>query len=156
MKIVELGYKSKYIEEAVVYENVAPSVNSEFIRHIRDATGHYISIYHLIRLINPFLGIRSVIFWSHRLLRWSVPFLLIFIFFLNISLLNIPFYIILFYLQILFYVFAFLGILFLKYKKIHIIFFIPYYFCNLNLALLLGFIKSILIKQKGTWESTER
>ena len=46
MNVVDQGYKCLYAENATVYENVAPSVESEFKRHIRDATGHYISIFY--------------------------------------------------------------------------------------------------------------
>jgi biofilm PGA synthesis N-glycosyltransferase PgaC len=156
MKIVESGFKSLYVEDAIVYENVAPTVKDEFKRHIRDATGHYISIFHLLKLINIFLGLRSIIFWSHRLIRWSVPFLLIFLLISNISLLSNKIYLLLFYIQILFYLLAIFGTFILKNKKVTLLFFIPYYFCNLNLALLLGFFNSIFVKQKGIWESTPR
>lgn len=156
MKIVEAGYKCKYVENAVVYENVAPTVIDEFKRHIRDATGHYISIIHLIKLVNLFTGVRSLIFWSHRLIRWSVPFLLFLLFIINVTLLDHILYIFFFYCQLFFYFFAFIGIFTNNNKKINIIFFIPFYFCNLNLALLLGFFNSIFVKQKGIWESTAR
>jgi biofilm PGA synthesis N-glycosyltransferase PgaC len=156
MKIVESGFKSKYVEQAIVYENVAPTVKDEFKRHIRDATGHYISILHLIKLTNIFLGLRSFIFWSHRLIRWSVPFLLIFLFIANLLLLSNILYLTLFVFQILFYLLAIFGTFILNNRKVKLLFFIPYYFCNLNLALLLGFFNSLFVKQKGIWESTPR
>ena len=88
MKVIEQGFKCIYSEEAIVYENVAPSVESEFKRHIRDATGHYISILHLKKLLNLFKGMSSLIFWSHRIIRWLVPFFLIIIFILNTKFIN--------------------------------------------------------------------
>jgi poly-beta-1,6-N-acetyl-D-glucosamine synthase len=156
MKIVEKGYKSIYEEGAEAYEDVAPSTGSEFRRHIRDGAGHYIAIFHLLKLLNPFLGIRSFIYWSHRIIRWLVPFFMIFIFLLNILLLNNTFYQTTFILQCLFYLFAILGWLSIKYTKLPFFLYIPFYYCNLNLALFLGFIKSISNTQKTTWERTER
>ena len=158
MKIVEKGYKSLYNKDAVAFEDVAPTVKGEFKRHIRDGAGHYIAICHLLRLLNPFLGLKSYIYWSHRVLRWLAPFLLILIFVINLFLANIVFYNYILLLQLLFYLLALSGLILAisKYKKIPFLFYVPFYFCNLNLALLLGFIKAVTGKQKVTWDSTER
>src|SRR3989338_6907469 len=77
MRIVQEGFKSVYDENAIAYEDVAPNMESEFRRHVRDGAGHYIAVYHLPGLLNPFLGLRSFIYWSHKLLRWIAPFVLI-------------------------------------------------------------------------------
>ncbi len=156
MNIIKQGFKSEYVEEAIVYESVAPTIEAEFNRHIRDATGHYLSLIHLTSLLNPLLGKSSFVFWSHRVLRWLVPLLLILIFFLNILLLSQKFFLLLFYLQILFYSLAISAFIFRKIGKLPFFLFIPFYFCNLNTALLIGFIKSLFIKQNGMWESTKR
>lgn len=156
MKIVKRGYKSIYADNALVYEDVAPNMLSEFNRHVRDSAGHYIAIIHLLGLLNPFLGIRSFIYWSHRILRWMIPFLLITIFILNIFLWDNLFYIFLFIFQCVFYLLAFVGWLSLNYVKLPFYVYVPFYFCNLNIALLLGFIRVLTNKQKPTWESTAR
>ena len=156
MKVIEQKYKCIYVENAIVYEDVAPSVESEFKRHIRDATGHYISIFHLYKMLNILRGMSSVIFWSHRIIRWSVPFYLIAIYILNFFLTDIIYFDYLFLLQNLFYCLAILGLLTFKFKKIPFILFIPFYFCNLNFALFLGFLNSLLFKQHGMWDSTKR
>lgn len=156
MNVVDQGFKCLYAENAIVYENVAPSVESEFKRHIRDATGHYISIFHLSGLLNIFRGMSSYIFWSHRIIRWSVPLILFAVFFLNYFLIANVEYLILFSIQIIFYALAILGLFFYRFKNIPFIIFAPFYFCNLNLALLLGLFNALFFKQKGMWESTER
>jgi|TARA_B100001971_G_C18234282_1_gene566060 cellulose synthase/poly-beta-1,6-N-acetylglucosamine synthase-like glycosyltransferase len=156
MTIVKKGYMSIYEEKAMVFEDVAPSMQSEFKRHIRDGAGHYIAIIHLLGLLNPFLGMKSFIYYSHRIFRWMVPFLLIFIFIINILLLNNFIYQALFIFQCIFYMSAIIGWIGNNYKKIPFIIYIPFYFCNLNLALFLGFIKAVTNKQKPTWERTER
>lgn len=156
MNVVNQGYKCLYAENAIVYENVAPSVESEFKRHIRDATGHYISIFHLSGLLNIFRGMSSFIFWSHRIIRWSVPLILFAVLILNYFLIANIEYLILFSIQIIFYILAILGLFFYRFKNIPFIIFAPFYFCNLNLALLLGLFNALFFKQKGMWESTER
>lgn len=157
MRIVQKGFRSVYDENAIAYEDVAPNMESEFKRHVRDGAGHYIAIYHLFGLLNPFLGLRSFIYWSHRLLRWSIPFLLILLFGINIVLqTHNAFYKATFIVQFGFYVLAIMGLFIIKNRKLPFIVYVPFYFCNLNLALLIGFLRAITGKQKTIWERTER
>ena len=156
MKIVKKGFKSIYESEAMVFEDVAPTMKSEFNRHVRDGAGHYIAIVHLIGLLNPFLGLRSFIYWSHRIFRWLIPFLLICIFIINTFLLDKIIYNYLFIFQCAFYLLAIIGWVVTKYVRLPFLIYVPFYFCNLNLALLLGFIKVLSNKQKTTWERTVR
>jgi len=44
----------------------------------------------------------------------------------------------------------------INYRKLPFIIYAPFYFCNLNLALFVGFLKAITNKQKTTWEATKR
>ncbi len=156
MQIVKRGYKCIYEEEAIAYENVAPTMKSEFKRHVRDSAGHYMALYHLLGLLNPLLGIRAFIFWSHRVLRWLAPFLLILVFIANIFLIKNSFYKTIFVLHLGFYIAGCGGLLSIKNKQLPFFIYVPFYFCNLNLALLIGFFKSITGRQKMTWERTER
>ncbi|HBI48181.1 MAG TPA: glycosyltransferase family 2 protein [Smithella sp.] len=156
MKIVEKGFKSIYEDTAKVYEDVAPSMETEFNRHVRDGAGHYIAVICLAGLLNPFLGLRSFIYWSHRIFRWLSPFFLIFLFILNIFLLDELLYKFLFKLQCFFYSLALIGLMCIKNTRIPFFLYVPFYFCNLNLALFLGFFRAITNVQKTTWERTER
>jgi poly-beta-1,6-N-acetyl-D-glucosamine synthase len=155
MRIVQKGYKSIYEEKAKAYEDVAPNTKSEFKRHIRDGAGHYIAICQLWRLLNPFLGISSLIYWSHRIFRWMAPFILIALYAGNFILMDQPFFYFLFYLQTAFYLMACLGMLGHG-RKLPFLIYVPFYFCNLNLALFIGFLKVITGVQRTTWESTTR
>jgi cellulose synthase/poly-beta-1,6-N-acetylglucosamine synthase-like glycosyltransferase len=156
MQIVKKGYRSIYEKDAIAYEDVAPDIGGEFKRHVRDGAGHYIAISHLLDLLNPLLGTRSFIYWSHRILRWAAPFILIALFFQNICLLNGKYFGTIFTLQVIFYGLALLGLAFAKSGKLPFFLYVPFYFCNLNLALVLGFLKAILGKQEVTWDRTER
>jgi len=156
MKIVAKGYKSVYEENATVYEDVAPTMESEFNRHVRDGAGHYIAVVHLLGLLNPFLGLRSFIYWSHRIFRWMVPFLMILLFMVNIFLLDELIYKYLFILQCIFYIVAIIGWAGIKKARLPFFIYVPFYFCNLNSALFLGFLRAVANTQKTTWERTER
>lgn len=156
MKIVLNGNRSIYDETALGYEDVAPSMESEFKRHVRDGAGHYIAMMHLLDLLNPFLGIRSFIYWSHRIIRWAIPFLLILIFYINYFLIDIKFFMYLFITQVCFYCIALIGWFLSNYVKLPFFIYLPFYFCNLNLALFVGFFKAITRQQKPKWEATSR
>ena len=156
MQIVKKGYKSIYEQTAIAYEDVAPTTKSEFNRHVRDGAGHYIAVLYLTGLLNPLLGVRAFIYLSHRILRWLAPFILIFLFILNIFLLENWLYRLIFIFQMGFYFSAFLGVALINRGKLPFFLYIPFYFSNLNLALFIGFIKAITGKQKMEWERTER
>jgi hypothetical protein len=123
---------------------------------VRDGAGHYIAVVHLLGLLNPLLGLRSYIYWSHRIFRWMVPFLLISLFMVNITLLDELSYRVLFILQCIFYSLAVIGWAGVKKARLPFLIYVPFYFCNLNTALFLGFLRAIANTQKTTWERTER
>jgi hypothetical protein len=132
-------------------------MEDEFRRHVRDGAGHYIAMSHLLGLLNPFLGTRSLVYWSHRIFRWAAPFILIFVFIINLFLTSDILYRTFLYMQIMFYTLALIGLLSVKKNNPPPFFMlIPFYFCNLNTALLHGFVKAISGAQKTTWESTGR
>ncbi|MBZ0220822.1 MAG: glycosyltransferase family 2 protein [Candidatus Methylomirabilis sp.] len=150
------GRRSVYEERALVYEDVAASVRGEFRRHVRDGAGHYIAVWHLSRLLNPFLGLHAFIFWSHRVFRWGAPFILPAVFVLNAMLLEKEVYRLAFAAQSVFYAAALLGFLGRGQGKLPFLFHAPFYFCNLNLALFIGFVKAVSGRQKMTWERAGR
>ena len=156
MGIVQKGFKCVYEERAISFEEVAPSMKSEFGGQVRDAAGHYIAIMHLKGLLNPFLGIRFLVFFSHRFLRWFAPFMLITILVLNSILYDQPFFRSLLVLQAIFYSLAMIGWALAAKKHLPFFFYAPFYFCSLNMTLLLGFGKAITGKQRAKWDSTER
>ncbi|MBI4948565.1 MAG: glycosyltransferase family 2 protein [Deltaproteobacteria bacterium] len=156
MKVVEKGRLSIYEEEALAYEDVAEDASGEFMRHVRDGAGHYIAMLHLLALLNPALGARSFIYWSHRVLRWAVPFIMVALIFLNMRLLDGALFETLFYIQAIFYSTALLGLAASRARSLPFFVYIPFYLCNLNLALLIGFIKAVLGAQKPAWEKAGR
>ncbi|MBI1911100.1 MAG: glycosyltransferase family 2 protein [Deltaproteobacteria bacterium] len=156
MRVVAKGYKSIYEEKALAYEDVATSAGGEFKRHVRDGAGHYIALWHLVGLLNPFLGIRAFIHWSHRIFRWSAPFILPALLIVNVMLFEYRPYKYIFAGQAAFYAAAILGFLMVGNSRLPFVFYVPYYFCNLNLAIFMGFLKAVSGRQKMTWERTER
>lgn len=93
---------------------------------------------------------------SHKLLRWLVPYFLIIIFCFNLLLLGHPFYHLTLVLQIAFYAFAIAGYLLQRKGKPPRILGIPFSFCLVNLAALVGVARFVIGKKSGRWEPVRR
>jgi len=97
MRLVGDGWRVVYEPEAVVREDVSPSLTGDWQRRTRIAAGGFQSIRRLPHLLNPLhpthnggaLGLAAWQYLSHRVLRWAVtPFLLPLIYLLNLLLLD--------------------------------------------------------------------
>ncbi len=161
MLIAAKGYRIVYEPLAYATEGGSENIKEELKRKIRIAAGGIQSIMRLKPLLNPFLQFTlSFQYISHRVLRWTVtPFLMILAFLLNgvIVVNNGGFiYTTLFACQVLFYSFSLLGFIFEK-RQIKIKpFFIPYYFCMMNYAVIAGIRRYIKGSQSAIWEKSRR
>lgn len=163
MRIAQNGYKIAYCKSAYALEKGSADIKNEEKRKVRIAAGGLQSIKRLGNLLipNPFhLGLLRFQYISHRVLRWSItPIALFLLPFLNIILVWLNpqlIYILLLAFQILFYLLAVCGAL-VQRKKIKIkILFIPYYFLFMNANVLKAFFSLHKYKGKGTWEKAQR
>jgi len=149
MKIIEKGYRAIFDAKAKVYDTVYDNPKSEFLRKVRTLAGNYQLFIYLGHLFNPLKGKISWQFFSHKFLRLLAPFLLLFIFGANILLSKTAFYKTTFILQLVFYCLAFCGLLL---KNKNRIFDVPYMFCVLNAAAVVGLYKFLTGRQEVTWE----
>jgi len=161
MLIAAKGYRIIYEPDAYAIETASENVSEELKRKIRIAAGGMQSILRLKSLFNPFkYPILSFQYISHRVLRWTVtPLLLILVFVLNaiLAFKSGDFvYQAIFFAQILFYLLASTGMIMEK-RHIRIkILFIPYYFCVMNYAVLMGIIRYVTKNQSAIWEKAQR
>jgi len=154
MKVREQGFRVHYAEGAVACEETAQSDKAEFRRRVRIGAGNFQSIALLKDLLLPGKGIFAFQFWSHKIIRWCVPFFLILLFFSNLFLAGYGNgYLLLLACQVLFYL---LAIMRTPANRTGLIFRVPSFFVSMNLALLIGFFKYLFNVQKVTWERTER
>ena len=161
MLIAEKGYRIIYEPDAYAMETGSENITEELKRKIRIAAGGIQSILRLKSLFNPFkLPLLSFQYISHRVLRWTVtPILLILSFILNLIIIaqgNQLFYKLFFIAQIAFYLLAFMGFM-LEKRSIRIkALFIPYYFCIMNYAVMMGIIRFFSGRQSAAWEKAQR
>ncbi len=153
LKVREKGFKTVFDPEAVAYEETAPDLKGEYKRRIRIGAGNFQSISIARKLLNPLRGTVAFSFWSHKVLRWCVPFFLVIFLFSNLFLVKNGWgYFIFFALQIIGYSLAVIGC----FNRKIAFFKIPYYFASMNVAMLHGFLRFLKRNQKAAWERTER
>ncbi len=157
MKVLEKGFKCINNLGAVVYEDISNNLNDEFRRKVRISTGNFQNLRKFSHLLwNKTKGL-SFCFISHKTLRWIGPFFLVLAYLSNILLA--------FKSKIYFYVFLLHSLLLLLplldilLKKIQIHFkllrFVTHFY-SMNLALLIGFFKSLKNIESNVWKPTQR
>ncbi len=101
-------------------------------------------------LLNPFkYGATAVGLWSHKLLRWLVPYFLLEML-VSSAFLATPFYRAIFLLQVAFCAAASLGFLW-RGRALGFPWSVPASFCIVNLAAMLGVWKSLAGRSSGRW-----
>ena len=160
LRIAMNGYRIAYESEAYATEAPSASVAEELKRKTRISAGAFQAIGRLKSLLNPFQqGVLSIQYLSHRVLRWTLaPLSLPLLFIINLALAvqGLFFYQLLFLLQVLFYLAA-IGGYFLERRHIRFKpFFVPFYFCFMNYAVFMGFVRFLRGRQSVLWERAER
>jgi cellulose synthase/poly-beta-1,6-N-acetylglucosamine synthase-like glycosyltransferase len=150
MEARKLGYKVIEDPEAVATEFSAASVKGEFTRRVRLAVGSFRAL-HRMKLAS-LRGFTGLAFFSHKLLRWSLPFLLLAMLVSNIFLLRTPLYLAAFVAQVIFYLWGALGFVFHKQMKKVRFALLAYFLLTVHLAFLVGFWRCFFGEQKPTWE----
>jgi cellulose synthase/poly-beta-1,6-N-acetylglucosamine synthase-like glycosyltransferase len=108
------------------------------------------------RILNLFrYGAVAISLWSHKLLRWFVPYFLIVLFTSDIFLCHLPFYRAVFLAQLAFYGTALVGLSRGVYGLPYP-FSIPTSFCIVNLASLVGTAKCLFGRKSGRWKPVRR
>jgi len=157
LKVLEKRKSFLYINDAVAEEETAPTIKAEFNRKIRNNSIMMSSIKPLRLLLSPKFGLIAYAFWSHKIIRWFTPILLLSIFFSNVVLLNANFFFnVSFLIQLIFYLSAVIGY-FLKKLNIQITpLLMSFYFLMTNVALFIGLMKFLFGRQTAFWQSTPR
>lgn len=160
LRIAQKGYKIAYCKEAYATETASLNMKEEEKRKIRIAAGGLQSIWRLRSLLNIFrYGTLSFQYISHRVLRWTItPIALFLLVPLNIILVfsGESAYTLLLILQVLFYLMAYAGYRQEQRKIKNKLLFIPYYFSFMNINVIRGFFYLTENKGNGAWAKAKR
>ena len=161
MRMVDKGYRIAYTSKAFAQEYGSANLYEEAKRKRRISAGGLQSCWLLRKMMNPFRNFTVAFqFVSHRVLRWSItPFTLLALIPLNVILVFMKggtIYILLWLLQLLFYLAAFWGYMLEQYGKRNKFLYIPYYFLFMNMNVFQGISYLRSHKNGGTWEKAKR
>jgi cellulose synthase/poly-beta-1,6-N-acetylglucosamine synthase-like glycosyltransferase len=146
-----------YDKLALAHEEIAPSIAEESKRRIRIGTGNYQAFTHLYWALNPFIGWRFFSYFSHKVLRWFTPHLMILALLSNIFLIGSDFYNTTLLIQLFGYLIAVYGQKASnRGKTIPSSIALLTFFVSMNFALLQGFYRFAFKNVKGTWQRTSR
>ena len=103
LQVMEAGKRVVFEGEAIAWDQPTFSHSIEFRRKVRTLMGNYELLEYFPRLVLP-IGSMGFRFFSHKLLRLVVPWLLIIAYISSAALSPAPFYLSLFVLQTVFYI----------------------------------------------------
>lgn len=151
------GYKFIYENESLATEDVGKSIDIELKRKVRFAATNFQTLALTKGLLLNKNILLSYAYWSHKVLRWFFPLLMIFLFITSILLSQLSaIYKTVLYIQIIFYLLSFIGYLLTKLKIKISLFSLPYFFFASNIALLKGLLRYLQGKHTVIWQSTKR
>ena len=145
-----------YDTQAVAHEESPAEMGAEFTRRSRIGAGGFQSLGVLWRLLSPSRGWIAFTFLSHKVLRWSCPFLLILLLLCNVVLAGDGLYAAALAVQGLLYTVSAAGLIVPGSGLTSRLVRLTTMFTSMNLALLVGFWLWASRTQQGTWQRTAR
>ena len=144
-----------YDESAVAYEETPPDLGTEFRRRSRIGAGGFQSINTLWRLLDPRNGWLAFSFFSHKVLRWMCPFLMIGALGASLLLAGNPLYLPMLIAQVLVYGLSAVCLARGARSSPRVLR-LAAMFTTMNAALLVGFWLWASGGQRGVWQRTAR
>ena len=146
----KLGYRVLYDPEAVGMDVAASSVAGEFTRRVRLATGSFRALGQMVR--TPLDPMTAFAFFSHKVLRWILPFPLMAMLVSSGLLWGRPLYRIALLGQLAFYLWAAMGFLFRQRLQSVRFGLLGYYLLAIHLAFLVGFVRFLGGSKETAWQ----
>ena len=152
--MVDQGLRAVYVPEAVCMEEPNRHAKKELAARVRIISQTFSDLWRNRAVLNPLRsGFYAVQLWSHKVMRYLVPLLLIAIFITSGFLApRSLFYAALFVLQLAFYLAALVSWLLEKGGMSVRLLALPQYFVITNLASLIAFVKFVSGESYTRWE----
>jgi cellulose synthase/poly-beta-1,6-N-acetylglucosamine synthase-like glycosyltransferase len=150
------GCRIVYDPDALAHEETAPDLGGEFHRRARIGAGGFQALAILWPLLHPRHGWTAFTFWSHKVLRWACPFLMLVALVAAAMLARHPFYRAATIAQVGFYGLCALGAVVPPANRALRLLRVFPLFAGMNLALLIGLVRGVRTRQTGIWGRTAR
>jgi cellulose synthase/poly-beta-1,6-N-acetylglucosamine synthase-like glycosyltransferase len=156
LKTIQQGYRVVFEEKALAYEETTLTTREEFKMRVRVATRGIRGVLCVPDLLKPWRNAWvSFQLFSHKILRWLVPFFLLTLLISNTFLLNRLVFKVCFAFQIVFYLLALVSLVIPLHRNWKLLG-IPLYFCTLNLAAFVSVIQVSRGEKYIVWETVRR
>ena len=159
-RVIAAGYRLVFEPAAIACEAVAPSDGAEYGRKARVIARGLRGLWAVKELFNPLrYGFYSLQLATHKLLRWSVCWLMLLLLLSSAVLVGTaPWYDCLFAAQIVLYGCAVTGVLLRKTPLVSARAFkllaLPLYFCLVNVAAFSGWLQLLSGRRRDVWNNT--
>jgi cellulose synthase/poly-beta-1,6-N-acetylglucosamine synthase-like glycosyltransferase len=152
---IKLGLRGVIDENAVGYYKDLADQKKEFDRKVRTVIRGLVVFFSHLHLLNIFkYGFFSFQLFSHKLMRWLVPWFMILVFVLNLLLIKEHIvYTSIFIMQVLFYFLALVGFLFSTKSTIINI---PKFFIMANYSILIAWLRFFSGEKMTMWVPSQR
>jgi cellulose synthase/poly-beta-1,6-N-acetylglucosamine synthase-like glycosyltransferase len=153
MNVRCLGYGVHYDPEALAVDRPPSSVAGEFTRRVRIAMGSFRALPALLTV--PLGAFTTFAFFSHKVLRWLVPVMMLALLLTNLLLWRHPVYLGFLVLQALVYAWAGVGFVFRRHLHRVRFALTGYFLVAMNLAFLIGLVQCFTARKEGAWQRVQ-
>lgn len=151
MQVVAQGYRVVFEPRALAYDRTSPTAQSEYRRKVRTLAGNFQLFARESWLLLPWRNRLWAQTAAHKFCRLLGPFALVTLFVTSAVLAATPLYGVLFIAQVVFYVGAALGQRYRDRPRKPFLLNLPYTFCLLNWATVVGFVRWLGNRQSVMW-----
>lgn len=153
LHVIKKGYRVVFEDRALAFEETTRSTSEEFRMRVRVVTRGIRGLFNVPELLTPWkFGWISFQLWSHKILRWLVPYFLLALLVSDIFLWHHAFYKVILACQIFFYLMAIFAF-FIPIRQLWKPLGIPLFYCTLNAAALFSTIEVLRGKKYVVWET---
>ncbi|MCP9452143.1 MAG: glycosyltransferase family 2 protein [Nitrospira sp.] len=157
LKTVEHGFRAISEPTAVGLMTSVKDSKQEFQRKVRTLIRGMTALFVHKQLLNPFkFGVFAVELWSHKILRWLVPFFLIAALVSSLAMLESPWFVVVSAIQIAFYGAALLALVGVKSVRQSLVGKVALYFSVVNAAIVVAWFKYLSGVRQELWTPTQR
>lgn len=157
LRTVEQGFRAVSEPSAVGSMSSVKSTSREFERKVRTAIRGMTTLFAYGHLLNPFrFGVFAFQLWSHKVLRWAIPFFLLAALFSSALLLPSPLFAALLALQALLYLLALAAYVGMFGVQHTLPGRVALYFTVVNAALLVAWVRYLSGVRQELWVPSQR
>lgn len=155
-RVLQQGSQMVFAPHAIAREEATSTIREELRRRVRVGEAGFNALAELWPLLLPQRGSVAWMLWSHKILRWAVPGLLVLLLAASVALGRQAFYQVVLGMQLAAYLAAAAGYAVEPHTRLPGWLTFPYFFAGSNLATLLGLWRSLRRSGNRAWARTGR